>query len=69
LRVADALDFSHSSVVKNLNVNVLPNRIILECLVSGDTRLEDQAVRKKKDLFEKVFKSDLTVTWKPLQIH
>ena len=67
LRVADALDYSHKSVVRKVNVRVFPNHIILECVVSGDHTLEDQSVRKKKDLFERVFKSDLTVVWKPQQ--
>jgi diadenosine tetraphosphatase ApaH/serine/threonine PP2A family protein phosphatase len=67
LRVSDALDYSHKSVVKRVNVKSLPNHIVLECLFNGDHDLEDQSVRKKKDLFEKVFKSDLTIVWKPQQ--
>jgi putative phosphoesterase len=70
LRVADALDYSHGSIVRRVNVRLFPNHMVLECQVSsGDHYLEDRAVRKKKDLFEKVFKNDLTVVWKPLQVN
>ena len=68
LRVADALDYSHKSIVKRVNVKLLPNHIVLECVASGDHTLEDQSFRKKKDLFEKVFKSDLTLVWRPQQV-
>jgi putative phosphoesterase len=64
LRVADALDYSHRSVVKKVKVRSLPSRMVLECLVSGRHYLEDQSVGKKKGLFEQVFKSDLTILWK-----
>jgi exopolyphosphatase/pppGpp-phosphohydrolase len=64
LRVADALDYSHKSVVTTVNVKTFPNHIVLECGFSGNHDLEDMSVSKKKDLFEKVFKSDLTITWK-----
>jgi putative phosphoesterase len=64
LRVADALDYSHQSVVQRVNVKSLPNHIVLECMASGEHNLEEQSVMKKKDLFEKVFKSKLTLVWK-----
>ena len=64
LRVADALDYSHRSVVKKVKVRSLPDHMVLECLVSGRHYLEDQSVRKNKGLFEQVFKSDLAVVWK-----
>lgn len=70
LRVADALDYSHGSVVRRVNVRSFPNHIVLECQASsGDHYLEDRSVRKKKDLFEKVFKNDLTIVWKPQQVN
>jgi putative phosphoesterase len=64
LRVADALDYSHRSIVKKVNVRSFPNRIVLECPVSGRHYLEDQSVGKKKGLFEQVFKKDLAIAWK-----
>jgi catabolite regulation protein CreA len=62
--VADALDYSHKAVVKRVTVKSLPNHIVLECVASGQHNLEEQSVMKKKDLFEKVFKSELTLVWK-----
>src|SRR5208283_895590 len=65
LRVADALDYSYKSVVQRVNVKSFPNHIVLECVASGDHNLEEKSAMKKKDLFEKVFESELTLEWKP----
>jgi exopolyphosphatase/guanosine-5'-triphosphate,3'-diphosphate pyrophosphatase len=67
LRVADALDYSHRSVVKRVNLKAFQNYVVLECLATRDHDLEDQAVRKKKNLFERVFKKELTIVWKTQQ--
>ena len=64
LRVADALDYSHKSIVSTVNVKTFPNHIALECRYSGNHDLEDMSVTKKKDLFGKTFKSTLTIVWK-----
>jgi len=64
LRVADALDSSHKSVVQRVDVKSFPNHTVLECVVSGEHNLEEKSVMKKKNLFEKVFKSELTFEWK-----
>ena len=64
LRLADALDYSHRSAVKKVNVKSLPEQMVLECFASGQHYLEDQSVNKKKDLFEKVFKGNLAIVWK-----
>jgi putative phosphoesterase len=63
LRVADALDYTHQSVVKSLKLKITPKKITVECLANQDTMLEDQAVNKKKDLFEAVFNRNLVLTW------
>jgi len=68
LRVADALDYSHRSVVKKIIVKSLPDQMTLECFFSGQHYLEDQSVKKRKDLFEKVFKKSLAIVWKTQQI-
>ena len=41
-----------------------PNHIVLECVAPGEHNLEEKSVMKKKDLFEKVFKSELTLVWR-----
>ena len=67
LRVADALDYSHRSVVKKVNVKSFLDQVTIECVFSGQHYPEDQAVEKRKNLFERVFKKDLAVVWKPMQ--
>jgi putative phosphoesterase len=64
LRVADALDYSHKSVVQRVKVKSFPSHIILECMAPGEHNLEERSVMKKKDLFERVFKSRLTLVWR-----
>jgi putative phosphoesterase len=64
LRVADALDYSHNSIVTRVNVKTFPNHIVLECRFSGNHDSEEMSVNKKKDLFERVFNKDLTIVWK-----
>jgi putative phosphoesterase len=68
LRVADALDYSHRSVVKKANLKSLPDEMVLECVSSGQHYLEDQSFKKSKDLFERVFKKNLTIVWKTQQV-
>ena len=63
LRVADAIDFSHGSIVKNLRVSISPTAITIKCIVNQNPILEEQSLNKKKDLFEKSFQKDLVVLW------
>ena len=64
LRVADALDFTHQSIVERVEAKAGPKNVNLECPVRLDPALEEQAVNKKKDLFEEAFKRNLVVEWK-----
>jgi exopolyphosphatase/guanosine-5'-triphosphate,3'-diphosphate pyrophosphatase len=68
LRLADALDYSHGSVVRKVNVRAFPHHIILECSISGRNDSEYQAVRKEKELFQSVFQRDLLVVCKPQDV-
>ena len=63
IKVADGIDASHASVVKDIDVKTSPKEVILGCLVSGNRGLEEEAVNEKKKLFEKVFKRQLTIRW------
>jgi putative phosphoesterase len=63
LRVADALDFSHGSIVRNLKVNIDTSAVTLNCIVNKNPVLEEQSLNKKKNLFEKSFNKDLVVLW------
>ena len=64
LRVADALDYSHKSAAQRVSVKSFPNHIVLRIITLGEHNLEEESVQKKKDLFEKVFKSELTLVWR-----
>ncbi len=63
LRVADGLDCSHESAIRNINLKVEGKRITVECVSEAQLTLEEQAFNKKKDLFEKVFDKKLMLTW------
>jgi putative phosphoesterase len=64
LRVADALDYSHRSLVESVNVKVGPKRVTVECIVPSSSPLEEQAFNKKKDLLENLLKKNLVLVWK-----
>jgi exopolyphosphatase/guanosine-5'-triphosphate,3'-diphosphate pyrophosphatase len=54
LRIADALDRSHFSVVDTLDVK-LGDAVTIKLHVTGDAELETWAARSRADLFEQVF--------------
>jgi len=62
LRVADGLDFTQQSLVKDLTSEVSPDQVIVNCTVSGEAENEKERAMKKGDLFEKVFNRDLTIS-------
>lgn len=59
LRIADALDYTHSGVVKNLAVTVKKHKVIIAIQCFGDCSAEMQRVMKKGDLFMHVFGREL----------
>ena len=64
LRVADALDFTHQSIVDQVKANAGAKKINIECLVRASPTQEEQAVDKKKDLLEEMFGRKLVLIWK-----
>jgi putative phosphoesterase len=62
LRVADGLDFTQQSLVKDITCEVSPEQVIVNCAVSGDAETEKQRAIKKGDLFEEVFNRDLAIS-------
>ncbi len=62
LRVADGLDFSQQSLVKDITSEVSPDQVIVNCAVSGEAETEKERAIEKGDLFEKVFNRDLTIS-------
>jgi exopolyphosphatase/guanosine-5'-triphosphate,3'-diphosphate pyrophosphatase len=64
IRVADGLDASHSNVVKSIKAKDEEDQVWLECQVDLDYTMEEDAIRKKKNLFKKIFKKPLKIEWK-----
>jgi len=62
LRVADGLDFTQQSLVKDITSEVSPEQVIVNCAVSGEAETERKRAMKKGDLFEKVFNRDLAIS-------
>jgi len=62
LRVADGLDFTQQSLVKDITSVVSSDQVIVNCAVSGEAETEKKRAMKKGDLFEKVFNRDLAIS-------
>ncbi len=62
LRVADGLDFTQQSLVKDITCEVSPEQVIVNCAVSGEAETEKERAMKKGDLFEEVFNRDLAIS-------
>ncbi len=67
LRLADGLDFSHQSIVQNVETHVTFENVTIQGSVLLNPILEEYAVNKKKDVFEKSFKKKIVVAWKQIQ--
>jgi len=65
LRVADGLDRSHFSVVKEVRCRLNGKTAKFQIRAKGDPELEVWAAEKKKDLFEKVFDKQVIFMFSP----
>jgi len=61
LRLADGLDRGHAATVDAVRAVVTERRVRLEVSASGDMDLELWGVRRKRDLFEKLFDRSLEI--------
>ncbi|MDP9073787.1 MAG: Ppx/GppA family phosphatase [Actinomycetota bacterium] len=61
LRIADGLDRNHASMVETLDVKVEDGRVRLLVQADGDIDLELWGLRRKRELFERVFDRSLEV--------
>jgi exopolyphosphatase/guanosine-5'-triphosphate,3'-diphosphate pyrophosphatase len=59
LRVADGLDRSHNGTVDAIDVKVEPKRVRLVVRAENDIDLELWGLRRKRELFERVFELPL----------
>ena len=64
LRVADGLDFTHQTIVDQIEINVDTKIISINCEIHSNPNAEEQSVNKKKDLLEEVFGRQLVLTWR-----
>lgn len=67
LRVADGLDRTHQSIVKDVSCEIMEDQIIIRCSVSHPSEADRQAALGKGQLFEKVFKRKPIIEWQMLQ--
>jgi len=63
MKIADGLDASHHSIVKNINIKINTSTITMQCIVTATFDLEQRAVDKKKTLFEQISKRRLIIQW------
>lgn len=65
LRIADGLDRSHFSLIRDLEVRI--GKVVkLNLNVTGDSELEVWTAQNRADLFEKIYKRKVQITTKPI---
>jgi exopolyphosphatase/guanosine-5'-triphosphate,3'-diphosphate pyrophosphatase len=65
LRIADGLDRSRSQAVDDIDVRVGPSLVMIRLTRNRDAELEQWGARRKRELFEKVFRREVEVTCHP----
>jgi exopolyphosphatase/guanosine-5'-triphosphate,3'-diphosphate pyrophosphatase len=61
LRMADGLDHSHQSRIRDLACKVSSQKITLRCIPDGNADEEIQKAEEKSDLFQQVFQKRLVI--------
>lgn len=61
LRLADALDRSHSRVVRSLDARVEGKSLVLDVTTQGPSELESWAVSRKSDWFSRVYRMEVVL--------
>jgi exopolyphosphatase/guanosine-5'-triphosphate,3'-diphosphate pyrophosphatase len=64
IRMADGLDRTHSSVVKDLRCRISNGKLTINVISDRYSDIDDAAAKKKADLFEKVFGLKTEFKWK-----
>jgi exopolyphosphatase/guanosine-5'-triphosphate,3'-diphosphate pyrophosphatase len=59
LRIADGLDRTHCSVVKEVECDLDGENILVKCKTAGSATFEFEAAKKKADLLEKVLEKPI----------
>jgi exopolyphosphatase/guanosine-5'-triphosphate,3'-diphosphate pyrophosphatase len=63
LRVADGLDYSHTSIVRAVGVNLTDRRAAIRCLVDRPADVETARAKRKADLIEKLSDKEFEFSW------
>ena len=61
LRIADALDRTHTKAVSDLRCVISKKEVLIKCTVSHPASQEEKNAYDKGDLFEKVYKKKLVI--------
>jgi exopolyphosphatase/guanosine-5'-triphosphate,3'-diphosphate pyrophosphatase len=67
LRIADALDRTHSQSVSGVNLRAVRGRLRVSVEAKVFPEIECADAERKADLFRKAFKTDVEVVWRPLR--
>jgi putative phosphoesterase len=63
LRVADGLDRTHQSVVQDLQCELTPPEVVVNCVARGNAGPEQERALDKGDLLERAFDRELIIKW------
>jgi len=63
LRLADGLDHSHQSRVKDLTCKVKPKKIVVVCSAASKSEEEALAAQQRSDLLAQVFHRKVLIEW------
>lgn len=66
LRIADGLDRSHTSIVKDAKCEIDSDKITIKCSAECPSEMDREAALDKGKLAEKVFKRKLDIEWETI---
>jgi exopolyphosphatase/guanosine-5'-triphosphate,3'-diphosphate pyrophosphatase len=67
LRLAGGLDRSRSQQVKDVKVQIEPQRVVLDVIADTEPQVDIWGAERRTELFEKVFGMPVTITWAGLE--
>jgi exopolyphosphatase/pppGpp-phosphohydrolase len=63
LRLANAMDSSHSSPVRGITVRITRKNLWITCATDNAYNEEDEKIQAQRDFFEKSFKHKMKLSW------
>jgi exopolyphosphatase/guanosine-5'-triphosphate,3'-diphosphate pyrophosphatase len=63
LRLAGGLDRSRSQQVKDVTVQIEPQRVVLDVVADAEPQVDIWGAERRTELFEKVFGMPVAITW------